>query len=493
MEAKTGIRSAKPGQTNGTNPILPALKHALCAAGDFPIRETVVKELREMSQKPGVTIEELTSMILAEPALGARIVHLVNSAYCNSSTEILTVSQAVVQVGMRNLVDLCAGLIRVQSLTQGKRKGDFFQKELAHSTMTSILARSIAENSNKKNLKDAEEAFIAGTLYCLGPLLLSFYFPQIYGAATQRAENRGYSVEKSLSELLGLDRARLNLAIAESLKIPDFYKAILIEAKPNQKLSASPLARILPQADQLASEILQSNSAKNIEESIFKISSNNQGLSEQQLRKAAIEAIKEYSRYLKLANLQNLPEPAHLKNFVSDAQSLVNQQQEDDSGQVVVTEEFREYVDEIKEAIESREPVSSIIASVMEAVAFGLGFDRVILMLINGPKTALIGRMSLGNTINFDPKSIARSLNDPEIEDAVDIKCFMSGNLTTEGQALISDSSCHMALPIGYKNGSLGVIYADKTGSIEAKPCRKMQACLSILVEILDEAVQSSN
>jgi len=101
------ITRSRPGNSDGQNPILPTLKHALSAAGDFPIREKVVNELREISKKPGVTVEEISSIIMAEPALGARIIHLVNSAYCSSTSEILTVSQAVIQIGMRNLVDLC--------------------------------------------------------------------------------------------------------------------------------------------------------------------------------------------------------------------------------------------------------------------------------------------------------------------------------------------------------------------------------------------------
>jgi len=453
MNVKTGsIQSSRVGYGRSSekqNPILPTLKHALGAAGDFPIREKIVNELREVARKPDVTVEEITSMILAEPTLGARIVHLVNSAYCNSASEILTVSQAVVQVGMRNLVDLCAGLIRVQSLVHGKRKGDFFQKHIAHSTLTSTLARELFTRIDKKHTEESEQAFLAGTFYSLGHLLISFYFPQIYSAANQRAQNRGSSIEKSLSELLGLDRSGLNLAIADGLQIPAFYRAILIETKPDQKLAASPLARVLTVANQLATVLLNSSSSTDIEEAILKLSAGNQLFTEQVIRASVIGGFKQYNQCLELSQLKELSAPPSVYDFVSDSKNVESQENNDeDIGQDFATEEFKEYVEEIKESIEAKEPVSSIVASVMESIAFGLGFDRVLLLLINGPKTALVGRMSLGNIVNFDPKSIARAISDPELEDSIDVQCFLTGNLTSEGIPLLTDSSCYVAVPI---------------------------------------------
>ena len=58
-----------------------------------------------------------------------------------------------------------------------------------------------------------------------------------------------------------------------------------------------------------------------------------------------------------------------------DTQETANDQESEGN------EEFIYYIDEIKEAIANQETLSSIIAAVMEAIAFGLEFDRVLYLV----------------------------------------------------------------------------------------------------------------
>ena len=95
------IEGAPPAE--GENPIVQKLKQALRSDGDFPVRARVITELRILSSKPNTSINTIADMILKEPALGTRVLHLVNSAFYQRNRPITTISQAVMHIGMRAL------------------------------------------------------------------------------------------------------------------------------------------------------------------------------------------------------------------------------------------------------------------------------------------------------------------------------------------------------------------------------------------------------
>ena len=481
---------------NQQDQILAKLRIALSAAGDFPIRAKAISEMKLISERTDASLLEISNFIMAEPSLGCRVIHLVNKAYCDNSNPITTISQAVIQVGMRNIIDLCAGLVQTQKLVPESSSQSYFAENIQKSLLTGILTEHLVLNKDINNSYRPEEPFLAGSFFNMGFLLLSYYFPQVYEAAFERSESRNSTIENSIYELLGMDRSRLNLAITDSLQIPDFYRAVLIETAQDPSLSSSLLSATLPIAEEIAESMIGKQVNHSLEETIIHHSGQGKLYDEKELRMAVLVAGQDYHEKLEINELAFLNLPLNLEDFVCEidlsAESSTERNEIDDLEEPI-SEEFNIYVADIREAVRNSEPVSSVVASVMEAIAFGLGFDRTVLLLVNGPKTALVGRMSLGDTSNLDPKSIARPLNDPHIQESVEIQSFLSGNITTVGAPLLQNGESFVALPIGYKKGSLGVIYADKISAGMVPIGKKVEKCLAILVEILDESVRKNS
>ena len=110
-------------KTTNTETIFTKLNAALDQDGEFPVRAQVVNELRKLVGDPETPIEKIVDVILREPSLGARILHLVNSVVYSGSQPVVTVSQAVVRLGMRSLVDLCTGLVLLRRFSHSAQKG----------------------------------------------------------------------------------------------------------------------------------------------------------------------------------------------------------------------------------------------------------------------------------------------------------------------------------------------------------------------------------
>jgi len=209
---------SKGGPAGAASPIIKKLEAALHEDGDFPVRTRVVTELRSLAANPNTSIDQITEIILHEPSLGTRILHLVNSSFYQRRAPIMTVSQAVVQIGMRGLTELCAGLVLMQRFIPSAQRGGIFADNLKKCILTSLLASALVGRLGSE--EEAERGYLAGTFFSMGPLLLAYYFPQVYASASQRAEARRQSLTQSITETIGLSPVDLSIGIVKALAIP---------------------------------------------------------------------------------------------------------------------------------------------------------------------------------------------------------------------------------------------------------------------------------
>lgn len=484
------------------NEILEKLEAALRKDGDFPVRAKVVTELRTLVNSPKTTIGQITEVILREPSLGTRVLSLVNSAFYQSAQPIMTITQAVNRLGMRALSDLCAGFVLMQRFVPAAKRGGAFTESLKKSILMSLVSSYLVREVGESGVK--ERGYLAGTFYNLGHLLLAYYFPQVYETAAARARARGIDVLQSIQEVLGVSPLELSLSIVDALEIPDYYRDVLAEshksfAERDRSSDYFTLANALATAEEFSRAVMLNDNKEEFLlalEDLSRISGFSMGQFE-----ALVESVpfifKEHCQLIELTFLQL---PDYLVNFSEEEAEAQMPEIEDDEVDASVQQsvsDFSRFTDEIREAIEDEEPLSSIITTVMESLAFGLKFDRVLLLMANDDRDELLGRMWLGARINVDPKSIRRPLKSPELANAPDVTSFMQRAPKIFGDPLFHDGWPFAAIPVGSsQHEPIGVIYADIISSPDddVPPLDgRMQASLSILAELLDQAVENTN
>ena len=146
------------------------------------------------------------------------------------------------------------------------------------------------------------------------------------------------------------------------------------------------------------------------------------------------------------------------------------------------------FIEEIRIAVENRETTSSIITSVMESVAWGLKFDRVLLLLVAPDKKRLVGRMALGEIGSFDPKSFSRPLLPVGDRSSPEIQAFRESRPVFEGDPLLERGWPFVTIPVGYGQHAIGVIYADRIGG-DREILSRDQAVIGVLTELLNRSV----
>jgi HD-like signal output (HDOD) protein len=473
---------------------LEKLRGALRQDGDFPANARIVSELRTLANDPRTTANQLTELILREPTLGARVLHLVNSSFYRRGKPVMTVSQAVIQIGMKALIDLCAGLVLLQKFVAPARRGGPFATCLQQSIVTSLLASSFSTSFTPQRQKSTvdEGGYLAGLLAEIGPLLVAYYFPQVYERALKRSESKGQSLSQSLAEMIGLSRTELSLQVVAALDLPPFYSEVIAAAEKPQPMTKE---RGLV-SEQLA--ILRTGNAlfaaKTISESVV----SNRGAGDLDTQLARITKVLGIDPKGLAGTIGELP-TVFAKHCATVEVSLpalpdfvgrygASSAQAERAAPTENEDRFNRFIEEIRGAVEAREPPASIITTVMETFAWGLDFNRVLLLLLSPGKKTLAGRMSLGDIPKFDPKSMQRSLDECIREGTLDGLAFSKGRPIYRGEPLLPDGWPIVALPVGLGAQCIGVIYADRINSPNELTPRE-EASIGLLVELLDRAI----
>lgn len=482
-------------QDNSPGGILEKLKAALRADGDFPVRAKVVSDLRALVSDPNAPIDRITECILREPSLGTRVLHIVNSSFYRRNHPVMTVSQAVVQLGMKALGDMCSGLVLMQRFIPAAKSGGIFAESIKKCILTSSIT-SVIVNEMKLGDQTEEKGYLVGTLYTLGPLLLAYYFPQLCETAEKRANQRGQRISQSLTELLGITPIALSVGVVDSLGIPPFYKNIMMEAHAlsagNSKEIPSGLSGALAIAERVADAVVFSKNRAEFEQAVQKIC-NQTSFTPKQIMQLAQRVPALFKTHCKITEISSLTLPEWVDTLSAEEEESEVQQAAATGG---TEDNFSFYVDEIKQAIANQETLSSITTSVMETLAFGLSFDRVLLLFSDTYKTTLEGKMGLGADFGADPKTIRRKLTGAQTEGAPDVQAFLEGLVQFYGDPLFEDGWPFVAIPIGSADRAIGVIYADRV----AKPGEEnealdsgVQVASNLLAELLDEAVSANS
>lgn len=480
------------------------LRRALRRDGDFPASAKVVAELRKLVSDPNTTANQITELILREPSLGTRVLHLVNSSFYRRAKPIMTVSQAVVQIGMRPLAELCAGLVLLQRFVPAARKGGVFAQCLQKTITTSLLASSInSEMSAIHKEQNTETGYLAGTFFEMGAMLLAFYFPKIYEAAVKRSETKQQELGKSIQELTGLSALQLSLEVIDALDLPTFYKEVLLAAESGEPVASNANAAfpakqgspiLLSQALYAAhtiSDILLRDVGKDVlDKALVKISARVK-LDQAVLGKALSTLQEQFKTHCASLELHLPVLPDYVDSYSAEVslRSDSPAPAEKEVAEAKVTDLFAQYVEEIRDAVENREPTASVITSVMETLAWSLHFDRVMLMLVSQGKQTLRGRMGLGQLGEIQPDSIVRSIGRDAASTAPDALAVRESRSVFHGDPLISDGWPFAAIPIGYGSRLIGIIYADRIDKGDGELSGKEQAAIGVLAELLDRSI----
>ncbi|HRX86876.1 MAG TPA: HDOD domain-containing protein [Phycisphaerae bacterium] len=152
------------------------MKSALAAVGEIATLPEVTVKIIEVVEDPKGTARDLHEVIKKDPALSAKVLKVVNSAFYGLPGQVASVDRAIVLLGLSAVKNIAIAA-SISRLFNSAHKSDLFDaRELwRHSVAVGVAAKKISQAAG--DLAGHEEMFLAGLIHDLGLLIERQAFP----------------------------------------------------------------------------------------------------------------------------------------------------------------------------------------------------------------------------------------------------------------------------------------------------------------------------
>ncbi|MBD3336304.1 MAG: HDOD domain-containing protein [Candidatus Eisenbacteria bacterium] len=213
-------RSRRLGKPKGSpmdNRRPPAGRRALVElVKDVPPMPLVAHRVLEMARDPQqACVADLVKVISTDQGLTAKILRTCNAPAYGLRSQVRSLSQAVVLLGLRSV----RNLVVLHSLpVHGRGRPSFEETAMwSHSMAVALGARLLADRSRTA---DPEEAFLGGLLHDVGRLVLALAYEERYLSVFRAIYNReGPSIELERRHL-GFDHAQVGALVTRRWDFP---------------------------------------------------------------------------------------------------------------------------------------------------------------------------------------------------------------------------------------------------------------------------------
>lgn len=209
----------------------------------------IFHKMMEVINNPFSSADDAAKVISSDPALSAKLLRLVNSAFYGLPSRVDTISRAVHIVGHGPLMMLTMGTILASSFTGISTNIIDMRSFWMHAFSTGVAAQQLATHIGIKN---AENHFVAGLLHDIARLLIFIEAPAsaIYMVTESREKNIPlYEVERTILET---PHDELAATLLESWNCPETIIEPIAKHHQHPQQNATPKDIILPLANTIS-------------------------------------------------------------------------------------------------------------------------------------------------------------------------------------------------------------------------------------------------
>jgi HD-like signal output (HDOD) protein len=220
----------------------------------LPSLSVIAIRLVELASDESCSVDELAGLIEKDPSLTVRLLKLANSAFFAGSNPAVTVKQAVLRIGFRQLRIMALTLSLRDTFPMGKVGTLDYEYFWRTSLYTALLAKSLARRISKC---DPDAAFIGGLTLGIGFLIFHDLFIKGKGEEPDRGLDTLDALLAWENDRFGIDHRLIGEAALRHWKFPE---EIIACQNGHRHETSSLLARVCESARVLSNVLVRRSS-----------------------------------------------------------------------------------------------------------------------------------------------------------------------------------------------------------------------------------------
>ncbi|MFP4076483.1 MAG: HDOD domain-containing protein [Halochromatium sp.] len=180
----------------------------------------VALRVNQLIDDPASQPSDLAEVILCDPALSARLLRLLNSAFYARPQPVDTVTKAIKMIGYEALRDLVFATCAVEVFKGLPPERIDMERFWLNGVACGIAARALACQRSLPE-SEGERLFLTGLLHGLGKLMLLSQRPESYSEVLRLSDQDGLDLVEAEERVFGFNHAELSAALLKSWQLPE--------------------------------------------------------------------------------------------------------------------------------------------------------------------------------------------------------------------------------------------------------------------------------
>ena len=200
------------------------IEDAIRRVDEISTLPAVALEVMRIAGDPKASAKDLTRAVENDPALGSRVLRLVNSASTGMRTRVTNLQQAIGLLGFSSVRNL-ATTASVSELFKTDETIDRYCRTglWRHLVSVGVCARMIAR---RRGMANFEEAYLGGLLHDIGIILMDQVIHDAFVQVISGIEE-GVSLPAYEMEQLSFTHTQFGARLAENWKFPPTVRAVI--------------------------------------------------------------------------------------------------------------------------------------------------------------------------------------------------------------------------------------------------------------------------
>jgi len=210
----------------------------LKAGGLLPSPKGIALAVIELTNQPNTNFQDITRMVMADPAISGRILRYANAAHGGSVRHIVSLGQAITFLGMSRVRQIVLGFSLIDDYRCGPCPDFDYVGYWKGALASGIAAQRLAQVARAP----ADESYTCGLLAGIGRLGFATAFPAAYGEIL-RSGLTGEDLNAEESKRFGIEHVQLSAEMLDGWGLPNVFTRAVRDHELPTKSNLDPGSR----------------------------------------------------------------------------------------------------------------------------------------------------------------------------------------------------------------------------------------------------------